>query len=233
LRISGINPAVFLAVLVLILSSMVLIAIPEAHALPCSFIVSSGTWENAANWSCGSVPAPGQNVIVPSGTVTISTPQSIQFLDIDSGATVNCNSCTLNITGDLTINSGGILNNNGGTISLADGELTNTGTFNNGGSFITHVAGDILNQAGGFILNKAGATITAGLDIFNDGTFINCGGTITAAGTIGGANPIQNGGSACLTTVVPEYPVGLPILAIFMVVGYGLIRRRTTTKRLN
>ncbi len=26
---------------------------------------------------------------------------------------------------------------------------------------------------------------------------------------------------------IPEYPFGLPLLAIFMVIGYGLIRRRT------
>jgi hypothetical protein len=30
---------------------------------------------------------------------------------------------------------------------------------------------------------------------------------------------------------IPEYPLGLPLLAIFMVVTYGLIRRRTSTKK--
>jgi hypothetical protein len=30
--------------------------------------------------------------------------------------------------------------------------------------------------------------------------------------------------------IVPEYPLGLPLLAIFMVISYGLIRRRTSTK---
>jgi hypothetical protein len=30
---------------------------------------------------------------------------------------------------------------------------------------------------------------------------------------------------------IPEYPVGLAILAVFMVIGYGLIRRKTTTKQ--
>lgn len=29
---------------------------------------------------------------------------------------------------------------------------------------------------------------------------------------------------------IPEYPLGLPILAIFMLVSYGLIRKRTSTK---
>jgi hypothetical protein len=26
---------------------------------------------------------------------------------------------------------------------------------------------------------------------------------------------------------IPEYPLGLPILAVFMIIGYGLVRRRT------
>jgi hypothetical protein len=30
-----------------------------------------------------------------------------------------------------------------------------------------------------------------------------------------------------LTSIIPEYPLGLPILAIFMVLGYAVIRRRT------
>jgi hypothetical protein len=33
-----------------------------------------------------------------------------------------------------------------------------------------------------------------------------------------------------VSTVIPEYPFGLAILAIFMVIGYGVIRRRTITK---
>ena len=31
---------------------------------------------------------------------------------------------------------------------------------------------------------------------------------------------------------IPEYPLGLPILAIFMIISYGLIRRRTSTKHI-
>lgn len=32
-------------------------------------------------------------------------------------------------------------------------------------------------------------------------------------------------------TVVPEYPFGLPILAILTIIGYGVIRRKTATKQ--
>ena len=40
-------------------------------------------------------------------------------------------------------------------------------------------------------------------------------------------------GLACGTpaVVVPEYPLGLPLLAIFMIIAYGVIRRRTATKK--
>jgi hypothetical protein len=30
---------------------------------------------------------------------------------------------------------------------------------------------------------------------------------------------------------IPEYPFGLAVLAIFMVLGYGVIKRRTLTKQ--
>ena len=32
-------------------------------------------------------------------------------------------------------------------------------------------------------------------------------------------------------TPIPEYPVGLAVLAIFMIIGYAVIRRRTITKQ--
>jgi hypothetical protein len=30
---------------------------------------------------------------------------------------------------------------------------------------------------------------------------------------------------------IPEYPLGLAVLAIFMLIGYGVIRRKTVTKQ--
>ena len=33
-----------------------------------------------------------------------------------------------------------------------------------------------------------------------------------------------------ISTIIPEYPIGLPLLAIFMVIAYGLIRRKTIVK---
>ena len=53
---------------------------------------------------------------------------------------------------------------------------------------------------------------------------------VTTVGfTIVGTNTPDNAVSSLTVnpTVVPEYPYGLPLLAIFMVIAYGLIRRRT------
>jgi hypothetical protein len=46
--------------------------------------------------------------------------------------------------------------------------------------------------------------------------------TADASGTV-----TDPGGPAITPAIIPEYPLGLPLLAIFMVIGYGLIRRRT------
>jgi len=35
-----------------------------------------------------------------------------------------------------------------------------------------------------------------------------------------------------IPTVIPEYPYGLAVLAIFMMLGYGVVKRRTGTKKL-
>lgn len=38
---------------------------------------------------------------------------------------------------------------------------------------------------------------------------------------------VDPGGPGITPAVVPEYPLGLALLAIFMIVAYGLIKRRT------
>ena len=42
--------------------------------------------------------------------------------------------------------------------------------------------------------------------------------------------PTANAGLTVTATPIPEYPVGLAVLAIFMVLAYGVIRRKTITK---
>jgi hypothetical protein len=44
-------------------------------------------------------------------------------------------------------------------------------------------------------------------------------------------DPISNATVSQIGSI-PEYPLGLPLLAVFMVVGYGLIRRRTSSTKV-
>jgi ABC-type spermidine/putrescine transport system permease subunit II len=57
-------------------------------------------------------------------------------------------------------------------------------------------------------------------------------GSVTVTGSYGGdSNNQASSGTFSLQVItpaiVPEYPIGLPLLAIFMIIAYGLIKRRT------
>jgi hypothetical protein len=159
-----------------------MVSIPLAHAATCTWDGSNSTWETAAHWSCGHVPASGDNVVIPSGTVTVTANENI-----GSGGISN--------RGTLFVNSG---------VSLSFVSLDNSsgGTITNSGTITTTGYG-IDNSSGGTITNSGTITITGsmtGYGIDNtSGTITNyCGGTITfspAAGTLYGpgtlyGNPI-------------------------------------------
>jgi FG-GAP-like repeat/IPT/TIG domain len=59
----------------------------------------SNAWENAANWSCGSVPDANTDVVINNGNVVIGSNVIIRTLRVLAGATVTVNSgYTLTIT---------------------------------------------------------------------------------------------------------------------------------------
>jgi hypothetical protein len=51
----------------------------------------------------------------------------------------------------------------------------------------------------------------------------------TASGTATGNHWVITAVDLLPAAIIPEYPLGLPLLAIFMIVAYGLIRRRIKT----
>ncbi len=180
---------------------------------------------------------------VPSGdTATASTSQIARSLTV--GGTVVCNSCDLTfstvigigvggvvtitgpsglIFGDTGISNGGSVTvNNGGSFTSGTGDITNSGsiTVKSGGT-LAPGTGNLINS--GTIVNFGTISVVAGKSIQNSGTITNCGGTII--GTVTG-NPVMNGGAAC-GAVIPEYPYGLPLLAILTVLAYGVIRHKT------
>lgn len=71
----------------------------------------TGNWSSSGNWSTNAVPASGADVIISSGTVTVSDDRSVGNLTVNAGATVNvASNQSLTVTGTLA---------NEGTLSIA------------------------------------------------------------------------------------------------------------------
>jgi len=219
-----------LLVAVLTFGFLALLPIPLAHAhnlFTCTWDGTNNNWESA-HWigsgnGCGVFPDDNSIANIPSGTVTVTGTDT--FLDLTMTG------------GNLIIASGGSLTTQGTVNNNGAGSITNMGTFtdslgglnNNGGGTITNTGtlafSDHIDNGPGAIINRGTITVTD--NIANSGTITNCGGTITFGSFSG--NQIVQGGTACgsSTPPIPEYPIGLPILAILTILAYGLIRRRT------
>jgi len=88
-----------------------------------------------------------------------------------------------------------------------------------------------------YFFDKQGNVLWSDLAISGDKLSISCDGGTLAVGTpvVDTAYLLDTGfSSPCtcgLPPPIPEYPLGLALLAILMVISYGLIRRRTSTKK--
>jgi len=51
----------------------------------------NNSWENAANWSCGSIPDSNTDVVISSGTVVVNSDVSIKSLKINTGVNFTVN----------------------------------------------------------------------------------------------------------------------------------------------
>jgi len=71
----------------------------------------TGNWSSSGNWSTNAVPNAGADVIISSGTVTVSDDRSVGNITINSGATVN-------ISTNQSLDVSGAINNSG-TLSVA------------------------------------------------------------------------------------------------------------------
>ncbi|MBK8425516.1 MAG: hypothetical protein IPL27_05825 [Lewinellaceae bacterium] len=163
----------------------------------CTWDGSVGNWTSAANWSCGHVPAAGDDVVINSGTVTLNAPTNanIATLALTGGTLSGSGNPTL--SGDLTV-SGGALNVNNvsvsGSLDWSGGTIGGTGTMtvtnaatitnaptlntrtlrlNGGGS----IESGFNTSSGANLVIPAGQTLTcnAGSDVTWGGT----GGTLT------------------------------------------------------
>lgn len=177
----------------------------------------SGNWSKPRNWSPTGAPAAGDDVIIGGSstyTLTLDVPATVNSLTInDSGATLAIGAFTLNVTGTINDQFGGITIA-GGKISAAGGLTLASGTSLSGwGTVVAPLSGSGTVTASGGTLDLSGtgsgitfaiATASAS-DLKIDGTAttasailfssINQTLEIGAAGslTIGAAETISNG----------------------------------------
>jgi len=222
----------------------------STHRLPTSadeVDINSGTVTVTANENFGNMFLDGGNLIVNCG-VTLTGAEDInndgggtvtnkgtitlgEDLNNDAAGTVT-NLGTLTVSEDINNQNGGTVTNSG-TLAIQQDLNNGPGTFTNRG---TVTIGEDINNAAGTLTNSG--TITVSLAINNgSGTFNNCG-TVNNSGSFSG-NAIVTVPSGCLGptpppacpgAAIPEYPLGLPLLAILTIIGYGMIRRRITKK---
>jgi hypothetical protein len=136
-------------------SSATAFSIVTATPTAYTFNVTSGAWNNSANWTPTGIP--GQS---SGDTATIPTGDTVTGL---GGTTVSITNLTIGGTGSLTIDSSSILNVSGtftmGNSSSGACSLTNNGTLNltGTGNIFVMAAG---NASGTLLTNTAGATFT-------------------------------------------------------------------------
>ncbi|MHB8743020.1 MAG: DUF6701 domain-containing protein [Sulfuricaulis sp.] len=173
-------PAKFLSKIAVrwMLGVALLWAAGSAHAATCNSTAMVNNWSALATWSCGHVPANGDDVVISSGSTTTLNVNSntLASLTVNGtlivGATLNVNNSAAAF---LTINSGGVVTiGNSGTARAVTvtGDITviGTGTFSVGATSATHtltVGGDITNA--GTINFRPSATRVCNVTFNNNG----------------------------------------------------------------
>ncbi|MBL8821320.1 MAG: hypothetical protein JNJ77_01940, partial [Planctomycetia bacterium] len=170
-----------------------MLEILEDRNLPAiiTWIGGSGNWNTATNWNTGTIPANGDDVIIPdlgaigedltitysSGSVSLNSISTAEKLQV-SGSTLTTN--IISGTGTLTISSGTATINGTSSISnvsLSGGTLTGSGTLTVQGA---------LNWTNGGIMSGTGTTVVAPTGTMN---------ITTSTGDIQLSRTLQNDGS--------------------------------------
>lgn len=144
-------------------------------------------WDAASNWSSGSVPTSGDDVLIDTSVadfeIFVTAAAVAQSLTLDMAANgAVYNESTLTIGGPLTLQAGDIVNDGtlapGGLVTVASGDLDNNSGV---------IVGGTIDQAGGSIYwgtldgvtvlgtmgsagNPVSPTIRNGLTVLNNGT---------------------------------------------------------------
>lgn len=126
----------------------------------------SGAWNNADTWELGVVPTSSDNVeILNSHIVTVSTTQNCEDLTINTGGTLNIQTGSVLSSGHTVLIEG--------TLTMTDGILNSGNTVSkyftvNGGTL--NFSGGIINIAGRYKQNNGGDAYLSGSAIMNIST---------------------------------------------------------------
>ena len=160
---------------------------------------SSTDWASTGNWSSGSVPTSGDDILIPNTSTNpvISTSVSGVDLTIESGGELSVSgSGSLTISGDVDI-SGTLSHTSSGSVTLtkSGGILSGTGSqtgadyvIANGGSYTLNDSWTIDNidvNSGGSLTVATTKTLTTNTNLTNGGTLICSGsGNLTITGDV-------------------------------------------------
>src|SRR5205814_715074 len=136
-----------------------------------TWIDGTGNWNTAADWNTGTVPGPGDDAVIPFGSVSLHTPVAVGSISLTtSSATLGIvDPGTDTVTGDFS-NSGTVgvdYGTSSDTTLTIGGTLTNSGTgsFNIGYSQLTAASmvtaaglsnSGTINLVGGFVGGNSG-----------------------------------------------------------------------------
>jgi len=164
-------------ILVVVLLVLLLAASPKpAYALACTS-TGSGYWNTTGTWSCGRVPTAADDVTIQSGhAITLDTSATIASLTVNGILNFDGTDRTLNVTGNVTVASGGTIQpTTNATHSLnVGGNVTNSGTFN-GRTTPNRLINVTLNGTSNQVIGGTPTTFT-----FNNLTIANATGTVSA-----------------------------------------------------
>lgn len=147
------------------------------------YSVANGDWQDSANWSTGTVPAPGDDIFVAhqmeyAGELQLSSTGELHVLP---GASVRI---------EMLLVNEGLVQNEGEIFSAG---VDNKGRIENSGTY--YVTGTFENRSGGYLLNSGLIQLTGDMEnhgtvelsgqIVMTGDYENYGTTFSPAGTSG------------------------------------------------
>ena len=126
-------------------------------------------------------------------------------------------------TTTITVTGNGFVPGDGGNVQLKMGSVVSDGS---GGFLCSGTA--VSSQYFTGMVDGSGHFVVSGISISGLSVGTYCVRAFTFDNSFNDATVLTiSPATTTTTTTIPEYPFGLAVLAIFMIIAYGVIRRRT------